>query len=113
LGTFYLVRTRKRRQDCPSAIGVRVRHVLQDLIGSAKVRECEAILAWQEVVGEAVARRTRAERLRGGTLHVRVATSAFANELSMMKPEILARLRPRVGGQPITDVRYTVGLVDS
>jgi predicted nucleic acid-binding Zn ribbon protein len=91
------------------AVGDVLRSVLQKMAGSSELRQAEAIVAWELVVGAAVAARTQAERLEGGTLYVRVASSAYANELQMCKQDILRKLGPRVGGAPVTDLRFHVG----
>ena len=65
---------------------------------------------WAEVVGPQVAHVTRAEAVNAdGTLWVRVASSAWANELSLMAPRILARLNQGRQGQ-IKEIRWLTGL---
>jgi predicted nucleic acid-binding Zn ribbon protein len=64
---------------------------------------------WAEVVGPQVAAVTRAEAVNAdGTLWVRVASSAWANELSLMAPRILARINQDRQGQ-IREIRWLVG----
>lgn len=65
---------------------------------------------WSEVVGPQVAAVTRAEAVNAeGTLWVRVASSAWANELSLMAPRILAKLNQGRRGQ-IKEIRWLTGL---
>jgi predicted nucleic acid-binding Zn ribbon protein len=65
---------------------------------------------WAEVVGPQVAAVTRAEAVNAdGTLWVRVATSAWANELSLMTPRILSRLNQDRRGH-IKEIRWLTGL---
>ena len=66
-------------------------------------------LAWPEAVGEVLNRRTRPEAVRGKTLIVRVDSSAFAHELTLLKGEILARLQRSLGGAVLDDLRTRVG----
>ena len=64
---------------------------------------------WAEVVGPQVAAVTRAEAVNAdGTLWVRVATSAWANELSLMAPRILSRLNHDRRGH-IKEIRWLTG----
>ncbi|HEY9900204.1 MAG TPA: DUF721 domain-containing protein [Pantanalinema sp.] len=63
---------------------------------------------WPTIVGEAIAARTRPRFLRGGVLFVEAASSAWANELTMLKPRILKALDTHLGGGLIRDVRYQV-----
>ena len=65
---------------------------------------------WADVVGPQVALVTRAEAVNAdGTLCVRVATSAWANELSLMAPRILSRLNQNRRGH-IKEIRWLTGL---
>jgi predicted nucleic acid-binding Zn ribbon protein len=70
----------------------------------------EVVDRWAEVVGPQVAAVTRAEAVNAeGTLWVRVASSAWANELSLMAPRILGRLNHDRQGH-IKEIRWLVGL---
>ncbi len=68
-----------------------------------------AVDEWPERVGPQIAAVTKAEAVNpDGTLWVRVATSAWANELSLMAPGILATLNQGRKGQ-IREIRWLVG----
>jgi hypothetical protein len=55
----------------------------------------ELLRAWTDAVGEAIARNAQPSRFsRDGTLHVAVASSAWAFELAQLAPTILERLGP-------------------
>lgn len=70
----------------------------------------QVVERWPEVVGPQVAAVTRAETVNAeGTLWVRVATSAWATELSLMAPRILARINQDRQGK-IREIRWLVGL---
>jgi hypothetical protein len=65
---------------------------------------------WPEAVGDAVARNAWPLRLaRDGTLHVAVASATWANELSLLRDEILAALRVRLGAESPPTIRFAVG----
>lgn len=65
---------------------------------------------WAEAVGSAVARKAWPLRLaRDGTLHVAVASATWANELSLLRDEILAALRARLGDETPATIRFAVG----
>jgi hypothetical protein len=56
--------------------------------------------AWPSLVGEQNARRSWPGRIgRDGTLHVHTADSVWAHQLAMLAPEILERLRKRLGAE--------------
>jgi len=65
--------------------------------------------AWEEAVGSRIARRTQPLRLVRGTLHVRVANAAWANELSLLSADILGQLAAR--GLSVRELRFTVGSI--
>jgi predicted nucleic acid-binding Zn ribbon protein len=70
----------------------------------------QAVDGWAEIVGPQIAAVTRAEAVNAdGPLWVRVATSAWANELSLMAPRILAKLNQDRRGQ-IKEIRWLTGL---
>lgn len=71
--------------------------------------ERKAIARWPAVVGELTAGRTKALYVGRGTLVVAVASSAWANELHLLKPRYLARFAEEFGGAVIRDIRFRVG----
>ena len=74
-----------------------VPQLLRELRLEAGVAGWEAVQAWPAVVGDRVARRTRAMRFHEGTLWVEVEGSAWAFELSFLKRRLLRELQGRVG----------------
>ena len=61
-------------------------------------------------MGEEIAKRTRPECIRKDALVVRVANSAWAQELSFQKDVILARLMRFLSGDtPVSDILFYVG----
>lgn len=64
--------------------------------------------AWPDVVGAAVAARTRPARLRDGLLTVWTAGSAWSHQLSFLEPVILESLRALVPDAGIRRLRFMV-----
>jgi len=64
---------------------------------------------WKKVIGEGVVRRAIPLRLREGVLTVRVASSAWVQQLSMLRDELKQRLGTH--GYKVTDIRFSVGPV--
>jgi hypothetical protein len=62
---------------------------------------------WDRVVGPRIAARSEPDRLERGILLVRVASSAWANELSLLSEPIVEQLRAQ--GIDVTAVRFVVG----
>ena len=65
---------------------------------------------WRLAVGPRIADRARPMSLDRGVLTVRVATSVWANELSLLAPELIARLVAR--GFAVKELRFRVGPLD-
>ncbi len=62
--------------------------------------------AWQSVVGARIASRTSVGRVYRGSLTIYAASAAWANELTFLSDDILARLRGL--GVKVTAVRFKV-----
>jgi hypothetical protein len=65
---------------------------------------------WRDAVGLRIAERARPVALENGVLTLRVATSVWASELSMLATTILERLRAQ--RVPVTELRFRVGPIE-
>ena len=66
--------------------------------------------AWPAAVGPVIARRAWPLRLsRDGTLHVATASATWANELTLLREDVLARLREHAGDDAPAALRCAVG----
>ena len=75
-----------------------------------RVAQADVVVRWAELVGAGVARAARAESVSAdGTLYVRVASSAWRQELSLMTPEIMAKLNAGRRAGRITRIFWLVG----
>lgn len=89
---------------------------IQQLLGRGlkELNATDALVAgrifalWAETVGAAIADRAHPRFLRQGVLFVEVSSSAWANELNMLKPKLLAKLEARLGKGVVKDLRYQV-----
>ena len=76
---------------------------------SRRLGQAAVVEHWAELVGPQIARVTTAESVTAdGVLRVRVATAAWASELSLMTPQILARVNAGRHGR-ITAIRWLAG----
>jgi hypothetical protein len=64
---------------------------------------------WDEVVGEALAARTRPLRLEGGRLVLGVDEPATATHVRYLEPHLLARLAELLGPERIERIELRVG----
>src|SRR5262245_57817145 len=61
---------------------------------------------WRRAVGERIAARTEPGRLRAGVLTVHAASSAWAQELTFLAPDILERVKAL--GLAVSSLRFVV-----
>jgi predicted nucleic acid-binding Zn ribbon protein len=74
-----------------------------------RVQQAGIIEEWAELVGPQIAMVTAPDSITpDGMLRVRVATAAWANELTLMSPKILARLNAGRSGR-VKQIRWEPG----
>jgi len=86
--------------------------VLARLGGSGRALEFRVFDCYSRVVGELLRTRTMPERMTGTTLFVRVATSALAHEVTLMRADIMAKLNAELGPGTVTELRTRVGKIE-
>ena len=69
-----------------------------------KVQEHSVPGYWPEVVGEAVARHAKVERIENGRLFVSVESASWRTEIMLRREDILARLNERLGAEIIKEI---------
>ena len=91
---------------------VRVDTVLAAVLEKHGVKEqverMSVLDLWPELVGEHVARVTRAKSVSEATLFVEVRTSAWLMELNLMKGDFLARVNDRLGDVPLKRIVFVL-----
>jgi predicted nucleic acid-binding Zn ribbon protein len=68
---------------------------------------------WGEVVGKTIARNAQPERIRNGTLLVKVASPVWMQQLQYMKDMISAKLNQRVRAEVVKNIFFVVGTIDT
>jgi len=68
---------------------------------------------WNRTVGCMIAAQTCPDRVRRGTLFVKVSTSIWMHQLQFLKDDILERLKNQWEEEPIERVHFSVGHVGS
>jgi hypothetical protein len=101
-----------RKQAAPLSTATLVDSTLHWLRLDDTVRGMRALRAFGLAAGPRILARARAERLRGHTLYVRVATSAWSHELHMLRASILERMHTIPGGEEVEALRFEVGEID-
>lgn len=96
------MKTRQKTQT----LGDVLKGLVEDLGISERIGEYDAVLQWDAIVGEHIAKVAQAERISQGVLVVRVKTSTWRQELNMRKTEMIGRLNSALGGDVIKDIRF-------
>ncbi len=98
-----------RRRKAPEPIASTLGALIDRLDSEGHFAIVRLISAWPEVVGETIARRTEIVGLKFHTAVVKVSGAMWIQELNLLKPQILERLRVRVGDDAIRDLRFVQG----
>src|SRR4051812_36254908 len=101
-------RRRRKNLDAPEPMGDLLDRAGEDRF--ARTRAPIPMREWKLAVGPRIADRAHPVLLERGVLLVKVTSSVWANELSMLAPELLARLKVR--GFGVTSLRFRVGPLD-
>lgn len=68
---------------------------------------------WNETVGPVIARNAQPDRIRHGTLFVKVASPTWMQQLQYMKEMIAEKLNQRLGTEVVKNIFFVVGKVDA
>lgn len=71
-----------------------------------KMKELDVIAAWPEMMGTAVATRTKEITIRNGTLYLKMESSVMRDELAHGKQVIIERINQKAGFSMINDVWF-------
>jgi predicted nucleic acid-binding Zn ribbon protein len=100
------------KKRSPSPIADALASYLKGSGFSKRLQQAGIIEEWAALVGPQIAAVTAPESVtQDGLLRVRVATAAWANELSLMSPRILARLNAGRTGR-VKEIRWIPGPID-
>ena len=97
------------RRKSPQQIGGALQEILSRLDSEGHFEIVRLMRLWPEVVGEAIARRTEVTGLKFHTAVVKVSGAMWIQELNLMKPQILERLRSAMGNDAVRDLRFVSG----
>jgi len=108
-----------RRRFRPHPLGLAISSIARPIIGKRGFADVDIISRWGDIVGEDIATYTLPERitksrspmLEGGTLHVRVASSAFATVLKHKEPELCDRINGFFGFPAVAKFKTTLGKI--
>ena len=67
---------------------------------------------WNEVVGPAIARNAQPEKIRNGTLFIKVTSPVWMQQLQYMKEMITERLNQRLKANIVRNILFVVGQIN-
>lgn len=89
---------------------ITLKQAIDKLLNHYKLRgkfdETGVVAMWPEIMGSAVANRTKQIYIHQKKLFVRIESSVVKNELLMVKSAIVDKLNEKSGSQVITDIVF-------
>lgn len=87
-----------------------IKEAINDLLDSYRLRkkfdETALIAAWPELMGTAIANRTKQLYISDRKLFLRIESSVIKNELLMMQSQIMKRLNEKAGHEVIASIVF-------
>jgi predicted nucleic acid-binding Zn ribbon protein len=99
------------KRTFPQQVGGALHGILTQLDSGGRFELVRLIRIWPEMVGEAIARRTEVASVKFHTAVIKVAGAMWIQELNLMKPQILGRLRAALGDDSVRDLRFVLGRI--
>jgi predicted nucleic acid-binding Zn ribbon protein len=88
------------------SVGSALEELTKSLGINKKLQEYDAVVHWEEIVGEQIAKMTTAMRIVKGVLFVQVKTSTWRNELTLRKKEIINKINLETGTNAVKDIKF-------
>lgn len=82
-----------------------------DLIG--RLGEYAVWPIWNDVVGPVIARNAQPEKIRHGTLFVKVSSPVWMQQLQFMKDMIAGKLNHRLNEETVKNIFFMVGRIET
>ncbi len=97
----------------PQRIGSILETALKGLEIDDQIKAYSIWGAWEEIVGEPIARQARPQAIRNGILFVDVSHSTWIQQLQFLKTTLLDKINTYLGEPLIKDLRFRVGKIPS
>lgn len=102
-----MLRKRSRTaKGAPEPVGSALDGLTAQLGISRTLRQYDVITSWAAIVGEQIAKVTKAQYVQNGILYVSVATAPWRAELTMRKKEILEKIGVAINKGVVKDIRF-------
>ena len=95
-----------RRTGRTLQIGEVIKGTLERLGLERKVQEYSVWLFWQKAAGEKIARHARPQQIIAGKLLIGVDSSAWMNELHLIKKKLIRKINQETGKNIVKDIHF-------
>src|SRR5918996_4170860 len=68
---------------------------------------------WNDIVGQTIARNAQPEKIRNGTLFVKVTSPVWMQQLQFMKQMIADKLNQRLRSEVVKNIFFVLGRIDT
>ena len=92
------------RKSNTQKIGEVVKEYLDEMKLSQKLKEVSIVKSWEELMGKAVANRTKSIYIKNKVLHIHLNSSVLRGELIRMRQSIIDRINEKAGEQIIEKI---------
>lgn len=86
-----------------------IEKILNERGWGARLKEYRVFSLWGKAVGPGIARHSQPASIRGRRLTVIVDSSAWMQQLSLLKPELVAKVNSRLGADGIESITLRLG----
>jgi len=100
-----------RKRDAAERLGELLDQSLRRLDLGQQIQAYGIWPIWNEVVGAPVARNAQPEKIRNGTLFVKVSSPVWMQQLQFMKDLIAEKINHRLRGEVVRNIFFFVGQV--
>jgi len=107
------VAEKRPRMKRPTPVADLIEAVFAGKPVQKRLREMRIWQVWEEAVGQQIAAKAMPAAFRDGTLTVRVSGSAWMQQLTMMKPQIIANLNEAAGEPLVRELFFKQGAIAS
>lgn len=95
-----------KRTSNEATVGELIEKLFKAYRLDGKMKEMDVLASWEELMGKAVAHRTKQIYIRNKTLILQMDSSVMREELSFGKLIIIERINQKAGFEMITDVYF-------
>jgi predicted nucleic acid-binding Zn ribbon protein len=114
-GSARLPRTPNMAQKNPQLerVGAVLDQSLKRLALAPRLDEYSVWPIWNEIVGNTIARNAQPEKIRNGTLFIKVSSPVWMQQLQFMKNMIADKLNQRLKQDIVKNIFFMVGRIDA